>query len=125
MQYLVVRLAGAYPAGTRVAVRTAEVSGGVPKGKADLNVRNSPGFLSPEGLTPLPSTARCLVLRSWSIARNGKTVNPPFYDLLVQAPGDSPAEPFRALTSLLIEPEDAWFRPEPDVPDPTMEVTVP
>ncbi len=58
MHYLVVKVNDDVPANTQVDVRTAEVSGGVPEGRADENVRNAPAFRNTEGLTLPPRTMR-------------------------------------------------------------------
>ena len=125
MQYVAVAIEGERPSGAWVELRTAEVSGGVPQDKADLNVRNSPAQIRSNGLTPLPHTMDPLMVRSWHIGRDGKTVNAPFYDLLVLAPADAPERPPRVLKSMLVEPNDDWFRPAPNDPTPTLKVTLP
>ncbi len=125
MQYLVVKAAGNIPAGAWVDVATADVSGGPPQGKADLNVRNSPTRLDDSGLTPLPGTKSALVVRSWSIAQDGKQINPPFYQVRVLAPAAEAGAPPRVLASQVVEPLDSWHRPEPDAPVATLEIKVP
>ncbi len=125
MQYVVVAIDGELPGGAWIELRTAEVSGGVPEGKNDLNVRNSPAQLRSNGLTPLAHTMDPLMVRSWHIGHDGKIVNAPFYDLLVLAPADAPQQPPRVLKSLLVEPNDRWFRSQLDDPTPTLQVTLP
>jgi len=125
MQYLVVKVKGKYPPGTHVKVRTAKVSGGVPPGKADLNVRNSPARVAANGLTPLPGSMRSLIVRSWQIAQNKEKTNAPFYDLIVLAPPPVPGQGPKVLKTQLVEPEEGWFRPEPDKPTSDLEVSVP
>jgi hypothetical protein len=125
MQYLIVKVSGKLPAATEVAVRTAAVSGGVPVGKADLNVRNSPAFLSAEGLTPLPSSLKPLIVRSWRIGADGKKVNAPFYDLTLSSRPTAAGEQPKMLKTQVIEPTDAWFRAEPNKTEATVEVTLP
>jgi hypothetical protein len=105
--YLVVRVKGKVPPGAEVLVETSAVSGGVPDGKADLNVRNSPAPLNDTGWTPLPGTRRALVLRSWQMGLNGKRVNAPFYDLKVLAPAAGTAKR-KVLYNQRIEPSDSW-----------------
>lgn len=122
MQYLVVKVAGDLPQGAQVTVRTSEQSGGVPKGKADLNVRNAPALITYGGMTPLPQTQKSLVLRAWRLENGGNRTNAPFYDLKVLGPAGE-SEP-KVLAEQMIEPTEAWFRPEPDAPEPTVEVNV-
>lgn len=134
MQYLVVRVAPAsakdgapadLPAGLRVRVHTAKASGGVPKGRADLNVRNSPVPVSPAGVTPLPLTHHALLLRGWRIDSHGKFRQAPFYKLIVEAPEAGGDGGYAALASKIIEPRADWFRFKPNGPKPTTEVTLP
>lgn len=125
IEYLIVRLKGEWPDGTEVIVGTAQASGGPPPGMADLNVRNSPAPLSTSGFTPLPSSLRPLVVRSWSLRRDGQVAPAPFYDLLVQAPAAEAGGPPRVLKRVVLEPKPEWYREEPDAPVPTVEVSVP
>jgi hypothetical protein len=97
----------------------------VPEGKADLNVRNSPTALSPAGLTPLPASMKPLIVRGWHIAADASVRPAPFYDLIVSAPPAEAGQPPVELKKLLVEPTAAWFRPEPDSPEPTVLVSVP
>ncbi len=123
MQYLVVKVNGDVPEGAMVEPRTSKQSGGVPKGKADLNVRNAPARLDRDRLTPLPRSQNALVLRAWRLENNGKVSSAPFYDLRVLAPA-SPGENPKELSTQIIEPTEAWFRAEPDAPEPTVEVNL-
>lgn len=129
MHYLVVRVNGEVPKSTQVVLRTNEASGGKPNtpGAADLNVRNSPASLSRDGLTPLPRSLRPLIARSWRLDASGKRMAPPlFYDLLVTIPAAQPDEPPKVLTQHVFEPDDVKsYRPEPNAPVPTIEVTLP
>ncbi len=125
MHYLVVKVNGDVPANTQVDVRTAEVSGGVPEGRADENVRNAPAFLNTEGLTLPPRTMRSLVVRSWRMKQDGTIVSAPFYELRVSVPAEDPAGPRTQLVSKLIEPDESWYRPDLEDDAPTLEVTLP
>ena len=125
MAYLVVEVAGNRPDGTEVMVRTAKVSGGVPKGKADLNVRNAPAHLGADGITALPATMRPLVVRSWKLTGKNQRQNAPFYDLMVIAPSDKDGDAPRTLITQLIEPADDWYRPDPNDRKPTLGVKIP
>jgi len=124
MQYLMVKVSGQYPQGSVVSVKTADVSGGVQPGKADLNVRNSPARLNGEGLTSLPKSSEPLVVHSWRIGADQKRVTAPFYDISVIAPpsGDAPGQ---TLKTVRVEPSNAWFRDDPESAVPTVEVSVP
>ena len=125
MEYLVVRVKGERPAGTEVEVRTAAASGGPPQGAADLNVRNSPASLSTAGFTPLPASLRPLIVRSWSLKRDGKKGESPFYDLVTSAPAAAEGEAPKVLKTQVIEPKPEWYRPDPNAPVPTLEVALP
>lgn len=125
MQFLVVKVTGNVPPSAQVEVRTAEISGGIPIGKADLNVRNSPAKLDDAAMTPLPGTQRSLVVRSWSIGVDKSKVSAPFYDIRVLAPQTQTGVAPQVLASVTVDPADSWQRPEPDAPIPTVEITVP
>ena len=125
MQYLVVRLEGHVRPGTQVHVQTAEVSGGPPEGKADLNVRNSPAKVDRRGLTPLPASKKPLIVRSWSIPANRQKMNAPFYEIRVVAPPAVPGEPPELVATKIVEPDESWYRLDPNRPVPTVEIAVP
>ena len=123
LHYLVVKAAGAFPPGSEVAVATAAASGGPPGGLADLNVRNSPARILANGLTPLPRTLRPLVVRGWRIDNAGVFREAPFYDLKVTGAPDPATGARPVLKAQVVEPRENWYRPEPDAPAPTLEVT--
>jgi hypothetical protein len=123
LHYVVVKAGGKAPPGSEVAVATAAASGGPPGGLADLNVRNSPARILSSGLTPLPRTLRPLVVRGWRIDGAGVFRAAPFYDLKVMGPPDPGTGQRPVLKAQVIEPRDSWYRPEPDAPAPTLEVT--
>lgn len=125
MDYVIVKVAGNVPAGTSVYMQTAAASGGVPQGRADLNVRNSPARLDAQHETPKPASSRCLTVRSWSIGANKQRVNAPFYDVLVQAPPEKPGQPPKVLAKQMVEPALTWFQINPAAPQPTLELKVP
>ncbi len=125
MSYLVVRVTGKRPDRAVVQVSTAKVSGGAPQGAADLNVRNSPARLSPQGWTPLPRTLRPIILRSWQIGNDKKVRDAPFYDLTILPLADDAGKAPKALHRQVVEPSDSWFRAEPDAPVATLEVNIP
>ena len=125
MHYMVVKVTGDVPSGTRVIVRTAEVSGGVPEGKGDLNVRNSPARLDAHGFTPLPGTKKSLIVRGWSIPLDRKKRQAPFYEIIVLEPSAAADLPPKVVATKIIEPDDSWFRAEPDQPTPTVEIDLP
>jgi hypothetical protein len=124
MQYIVAQVKGARPPEAQMEVRTAAKSGGPPQGVADLNVRNSPAKLSAQGLTPLPRSLKPLIVRSWSIGRDRKKVESPFYDLIVSTPGAKEGEPSKVLKTQVVEPKNTWFRPDPNQAAPTVEVAL-
>ncbi len=126
MNYLVVRLTGRVPARAILQVATAAVSGGVPKGgAADLNVRNSPATIDAAGWSPLPTTMRPLILRSWGLRGPDQVVEAPFYDLAIYGflPKGGP-DP-RPLHKQVVEPGNNWFRPLPNAPAATLEIKLP
>lgn len=113
------------PPGLQVRLQTAEESGGVPEGRADLNVRNSPVPVSrTTGLTPLPRSQRALAVQSWRYDRDAEFRQAPFYELIVEArTGEDGAH--ETLVSRTIEPGVDWFRANPNAPEPTVEVRLP
>lgn len=125
MEYLVLKVTGKVPEKAVVQIRTAEVSGGAPEGRADLNVRNSPARLSPEGWTPFPRSLRPLVLRSWWIDAEKRVRDAPFYDLSILPVLDRAEETPGPLYQQVLEPSDDWFRPDPNERKPTLEVNIP
>jgi hypothetical protein len=119
MAYLIVQVEGKVPPSGKVMVQTAAVSGGVPAGKADLNVRNAPARIGDTGWSPSPASQRALVVRSWRIGANQARENAPFYDLsILDANGAS-------VKQMQVEPKDSWFRPAPNEAVPTVKVTLP
>lgn len=121
MEYLFVAVRGRLSRRAMVDVRTAEVSGRPPAGHADLNVRNAPARLI-AGVTPRPRSLQPLILRSWRIERDGGRRDAPFYDLLIIEPADEPDQPPRVLKEQIIEPDDTWYRADPNDGKPTIEV---
>lgn len=119
MSYVIVKVEGQIPKNGTVMVQTAAVSGGVPEGKADLNVRSAPGRLSDSGWSPSPASQRAIVVRSWRLVANKTRENAPFYDLMIlDAEG-------KTLKQMRVEPQDTWFRPDPNEAVPTVKVTLP
>ncbi len=125
MNYLVLRVTGKKLPRAVVQVNTAAVSGGVPKGAADLNVRNVPARVSENGWTPLPRTLSSIVLRSWQIDASKKLNAAPFYDLLVMPVVDATNQAPSILHKQVVEPRDEWFRADPNAMEPTLEVKIP
>ncbi|MFA5042505.1 MAG: NosD domain-containing protein [Kiritimatiellia bacterium] len=125
MNYLVVQVKGKRPPHTTVNVRTALASGGPPRGgAADLNVRNSPARLNAEGFSPLPRSLRALIVRSWALGRDGKKIDAPFYDLVIARLDEKSGAP-KTLKSMVIEPKDTWYRPDPNQLTATVEAVLP
>jgi len=124
-QYLVVQVKGAVPAGSQVRVRTAAPAKPIPPGALDPNVRSSPAPIGPGGFTPLPQTQAALVVNSWGFDAAGKYLPPPAYVLEVVGPAPGPEKPPPVLNTVTVTPADAWYRPRPNEPAPTVEVTVP
>jgi hypothetical protein len=120
MNYLVVGVKGTAPAGSRVEVVTANPPKPLPPGATDLNVRNAPAQVLRNGLTPLPKTNEPVVVRSWQIDADGKTVAAPEYLVRVVGPG----MPGKVLGEVRAKPADAWCREKPNEPVATVEVAV-
>lgn len=125
MQYLVTKVAGKRPERCWVEARTAAVSGGVPPGKADLNVRSSPAYLDPQGLTPTPRSTRSLIIRGWKVAADKSRLNAPFYDMVVMGASGPAATAPQTLATKLVEPGESWFQDDLVKPRPTFEVKLP
>lgn len=125
MAMLVVKLTGAVPRNVKVALRTARPEVPPAAGALDLNVRNSPAPVRADGTTPLPSTLVPLIAKSWSLNASGVAAESPGYILDVLGPPNDPGTPPVVLKSLPVKPESSWFRPSPNDPEPTLEVSLP
>jgi hypothetical protein len=127
MQYLVVGIKGGVPAGAEVEVATSNPARPLPEGAADLNVRNSPAPVTARGSTPLPSSLRSLIVRGWSLGRDGQVQAEPEYVVRLLAPPDAaaPVGPRTTLAQITVTPTSAWHRPTPRDPTPTVEIEVP
>jgi hypothetical protein len=116
LNYLVVRVKDA-PADAVVEVRTSKPA--LQPKAADPNVSNAPALLF-EDFTPLPQTLSSLLVRSWVIGTDGKTVPAPEYTLNVVQLGKER----KVLKSMNVQPKDSWFRAKPNDPTPTLEVSL-
>jgi hypothetical protein len=135
LAYLVAHVQGRAPTGAVIDLRTA----GAAPGAADPNVRNSPAKILPSGLTPLPASLQPLIVKSWALERSGETIPAPRYTLSItppvapmkdSSPKNAPpkeAKPTEAkpIVSLVVTPDDSWFRADPNAPNPTLEVKLP
>jgi parallel beta-helix repeat protein len=125
MAFLVVKLTGTAPRNARVRLQTARPGAPLAAGALDLNVRNSPAPVRPEGTTPLPSTLVPLIVKSWSLNASGTAAESPAYTLeVLGSPGDPGAPPV-VLKSITVKPDPSWFRSSPNAPEPTLEVSLP
>jgi len=120
MHYLILKVNGEVPEDSEVEVRTANLK--VAPGAADLNVRNSPAPLVGRR-TPLPESLSPLILRAWVLDKDGKTVPAPEYSVRVLAPAQDGKER-KILKTLTVKPDAKWFRPKPNDPVPTLEVSL-
>jgi hypothetical protein len=122
MHYLVVKVNGDVEEDTAVDVRTVNPNPPIAAGAADLNVRNAPAPLL-AGRTPLPQSLSPLMVKSWVIDKDGKTVPAPEYTVRVVGPSDGVKERpvFKTLT---VKPDAKWFREKPNDPTPTLEVNL-
>ncbi len=125
MQFLVVKANGTVPPKTQVEVATVQTGKPLAEGVADLNVRNSPAMIRPSGLTALPPSPSCLVIRAWKIERDGKTTPTPDYTLSIWTPAEKQGDKNKVLFNKKIKPDESWYRPIPNDPNQAMEVTLP
>lgn len=126
MQYCVVGVKGAVPAGAAVTVATANPPQPLPKGAVDLNIRNAPAAVEPGGMTPLPKTLKPLIVKSWVIEGDGRLTPAPQYNVSVTARAEGPAdaEP-KVVKTVTVTPEASWYRAKPNEPKATVEVMIP
>jgi hypothetical protein len=127
MQYLVVGIKGNTPRGAEVEVVTRNPATPLKEGAADLNVRNSPAAVTPRGMTPLPSSLRCLIVKSWWVAADGKLQAEPEYTVRLVAPPDpaAPDAPRKAIKEIAVKAKPLWYRAKPGDAEPTVEIEVP
>ncbi len=121
MRYLVLKVNGALPEDAQVDVRTVGLN--VAAGAADPNVRNVPAPLV-GNRTPLPQSLSPVLVQDWCIDKSGKTQPAPEYTVRVLAPAEEGKEP-KVLKTLTVKPDAKWYRPKPNDPAPTLEVSVP
>lgn len=122
--YLVVRVTGHVPTDSQVEVVTANPTKALPPRALDPNVRNSPAPLSRDGWTPQPQTRAALIVRTWSVGADNQRLPPPAYKLRVLGPRPGRDRPPPVLKEIEVTPTDAWYRPEPNVLQATVEVTL-
>ena len=122
--YLVVRVTGYVPTDSQVEVVTANPAKTLPPRAMDPNVRNSPAGLSRDGWTPQPQTRASLTVRTWSVGADNQRLPPPVYKLRVLGPRPGRDKPPPVLKEIEVTPTDAWYRPEPNVLQATVEVTL-
>lgn len=123
--YVVARVKGTPPAGARVEVATANPATPLPAGAIDMNVRNNFAPLNATGLTPLPRSQKCIILRTWSIGPDGTVVPPPTYTVNLCGPPPAPDAEEPVLKTVTVEPAAAWFRKDPADATPTLEIPYP
>jgi parallel beta-helix repeat protein len=122
MHYLILKVNGEVPEDTQVDVRTTNPMPPIAPGAADLNVRNVPAPLL-GNRTPLPQSLSPVLVKAWVIDKDGKKTPPPEYTVRVLAPAEGDKER-KILKTLNVKPEDKWFRPKPNDPAPTLEVSL-
>jgi hypothetical protein len=125
LAFLVVGLKGTFPRGAQVEVLTSAPAKPIAPGALDMNVRNSPARVRPDGFTPLPQTLTPLIVKSWGMDDDGKVVPAPEYTINVLEPAAEPGGKPRILKSVKVKPDETWFRPEPNDPKPTLEIQLP
>jgi hypothetical protein len=125
MQYLVVKANGKLPPKVQVEVRTAKPEKPIPEGGTDLNVRNSPAMVLPNGMTPLPGSLTPLIVKSWKRARDGTVLAAPEYTLSIWEPPAKAGDKPKTLKTMSVKPDESWFRAKPNDASQALEVTVP
>lgn len=118
MNFFVLKVNGEIPEEALVDIRTANLP--VVPGTMDLNVRNVPAPLI-GNRTPLPQTLSPIILKSWSIDKDGKRIPAPAYTVRVIGPTDGVKER-QVFKTLTVTPADIWFRAKPNEPKATVEV---
>ena len=119
-QYLVVEVKGGKHRKTQVSVRTT----GLADDAADPNVVNSPAMVYANDMTPLPRTHNALMVRTWTIAADGKTQPAPTCAVRVWDPPTHKEEPATVRARKEVVPDKSWFRPEPNADKPTVRLDV-
>lgn len=121
IQFVVAQVRGV-PVGTQVNIKS---NAPVAANAMDLNVRNAPAMIRPNGMTPLPETLGALMVRNWSIGKDKAVVPPPAYTLIVSEPPKTDGTDGKVLKTVSITPAESWFRAKPNEPKATVEVSVP
>lgn len=125
MQFLVVKVRGAVPAGATVEVTTANPAVKLQPGAMDLNIRNSPAMIGRGGLTPLPASLKPLILKAWVIESDGKITPAPEYTVTLREASADPDEEGKKIKSFSVTPQASWYRSKPDDATATAEVALP
>jgi hypothetical protein len=125
LAFLVVGLKGTFPRGAQVEVVTTKPEKPLAPGAMDMNVRNSPARVRPDGFTPLPQSLTPLIVKSWLMDDDGKVVPAPDYTVNVLEPAAEAGAKPRVLKSVKVKPDETWFRAEPNEPKPTLEIQLP
>ncbi len=124
LHYLVVRATGNVPRDARIEVRTAGSSAPQSPRAADPFVRNSPSPIRSNGLTMLPDTLEPLIVRGWTFDDDVKLVVAPSY-VVSLLPPMTVGESAKPLATQTVTPDASWYRPEPNLLQPTLEVRAP
>jgi hypothetical protein len=120
--FVVADVKGKVPEDSFVSAKTVGVT--IAAGADDPNVRNSPAPIV-KGRTPLPKTVQALTVRGQKIDVAGKIHAAPSYTLGVYAPPEKEGSPPKLLKSATVMPLADWYRPKPDAPTSTTEITLP
>lgn len=122
MEFLVVGVKDAPPA---TIVDVVTVNGKpLPPGATDLNIRNAPARVLSNNLTNLPKTMEPLIVRSWMIDANGKTVPTPEYTVKILGPAPGAGAPPKLLKTMNVKPQESWFRAKPNDAKATVEISL-
>jgi hypothetical protein len=125
LEFLVVGVKGTIPPRAQIEVVSSNPAALRVPGAADLNIRNSPALVRPNGLTALPQSLTPLIVKSWMMGEDGKLIPAPDYSLNVLEPAVEAGAKPRVLKSMKLRPDETWFRSEPNAPKPTVEVQLP
>jgi len=125
LMFLVVAVKGKIPPRAQVELVTANPEKPLAPGASDLNVRNSPAAVRPDGFTPLPASLTPLIVKSWRMEEDGEVVPAPEYTLTVWEPPTEPGGKPRVLKTLKLKPDDKWYRSKPNDLISTLEVKLP
>jgi hypothetical protein len=120
LQYVLIKVKDA-PAAALVEVRTRDAK--LAADVADPNVRNSPAPVV-SGLTPLPGSLNCLIVKGWSMDLKAKILPAPEYTVKILGPAAKEGEARPLLKAVTFRPRPQVFAERLADPTPTLEVSL-